>query len=517
MFIRQVGGLQPSLSACKSLRLIPLLFSLLWVQFAHSPNAQASGRRTSLVQSPTQDTGAQTAQEIATLELGKPVERRLAGGQKHVYQLALTAGQYANVTVEQRGVDVVAHLFAADGQLIADIDSQRTAQGSERIELVATASGHYRIEIEPSLPKAGVGTCAIQLSEVREATADEKLLQEARQQYYESLRLNEAGKTDKALDLATQALKIREKILGLNHPDAAASLRALGRVYVSKNDLTQAEAVLQRAAEATEKTSGPETLDYADVLHLLALVRFSKGDRAQAEELNQRALAMREKAAGTESLSVAASLNNLGLLYRATNDLPKAEQMFLRTLAIREKLLGADHAEVSLILNNLGLLYYGAGDYTSAEPVLQRSLALKEKALGPNHRQVGIALNNLGLVEWKRKDYEKAESYYRRALSIFEKVNGPESDGVASSFHNLGIIFKEAGQNYAKAEEHYRQALAIWEKIFGEYHYSTANAVASLGILYRDMGDYDRAEQTSLRALTIYERVLGPNNRHYRD
>lgn len=470
-------------------------------------------------QSPARKAGSdflvsQNPQEVTTLGVGIPVERELSGGQKHVYQLALTQGQYANVIVEQRGVDLVVHLFAANGQLIADVDSEKTAQGTERVELVAEAAGNYKLEIEPSLPKAGVGTYAVQLSEVHEATPDEKLLQEARQQFYESVRLNDSGKTEKALEVANRSLETREKILGADHTDVAASLRALGTLYAVNEDPTHAEPVLQRAAEATKKTSGAESLDYADVLHGLARARFSKGDHAQSEQLNLLALSLREKAAGPESLAAASSLFSLAVLYRSTNDLPKAEQMFLRALAIREKLLGPDHLEVSSLLNYLGLLYYGAGDYSSAEPILQRSLAIKEKVLGPNHRQVAMTLNNLGLVEWKRKNYEKAEAYYQRALSVFEKATGPESDGVAGIFHNLGIIYKEAGHDYAKAEEYYKRALAIWEKLFGEDSVGTGDAVASLGILYEAMGDYDRAEKFHLRALAIRERVQGPNNQY---
>ena len=516
MFKMIIGRPRLNFSARKNLRLLPLLLLWLWLQCAHGPNAQAWGRRPSPLQSPLQQQSAeaQNTQAVTTLESGRPVEREISGGQKHVYQVALTEGQYANVVVEQRGVDVVARLFAADGQLIADVGLGRTTQGSERVELVAEVAGNYKLEIAPSLPKAGAGTYAIQLSEVREATADEKSLYEARKQHYESLRLNEAGKSDKALELADRALATREKILGLSHTDVAASLRALGTLYWSKGDHTRAEQTLQRAMGATAKISGTETLDYADVVHALAQVRFSKGDHAQAEQLNQRALSIREKAAGTDSLAAASSLLNLAILYRTTNDLPKSEQLFLKALAIREKLLGSDHMEVSILLNFLGLLYYGAGDYNSAEPILRRSLAIKEKLLEPNHRQIAVALNNLGLVEWKKGDYEKAETYHRRAMGVYEKATGPESNGVASSFHNLGIIYKEASQNYAKAEEHYRQALTIWEKIYGEYNASTANAVTSLGILYEALGDYERAEKFHLRAQAIYERVLGPNN-HY--
>ena len=500
--------------APRSLPLIRLLLLFIALQCGQG-SAETRNLPASTLQSPQQQSmSPQLAREVTTLELGKPVERELSGGQKHAYQIALSEGGYAKVTVDQRGVDVIARLFAADGQLIADIDSERTARGSETVVLVAEAAGNYKIEIEPSLPKAGVGTYAIQLSEIREATADEKLLHEARKQYYESLRLIEAGKSDKALELASRALATREKILGLGHTDVAASLLSLGTAYWNKGDHTRAEAALQRAMVATANISGAETLDYAEVLHALAKVRFSKGEHDQAEQLNLRALSIREKASGPDSLAAASSLQNLAVLYRTTNDLPRAEQLYLRALAIREKLLGPDHLEVAILLNNLGLLYYGAGDYDSAEPILLRSLAIRESAWGPTHKQVASVLNNLGLVAWKKGDYKKAEAYHRRAMSVYEKASGPESYGVASSFHNLGIIYKEEGQNYTKAEEYYQRALAIWEKIFGEYDASIATALTSLGILYEAMGDYDRALKFHLRAQAIYERVLGPNN-HY--
>jgi CHAT domain-containing protein/Tfp pilus assembly protein PilF len=483
---------------------------------AHSESIRAKTSHTPLIQTSASQANATTdsAQEIVTLESGKPVEREISGGQKQIYQLTLTGGQYALITVEQRSIDLTAHLFAADGQLVADIDSQRSALGTEKIELVAEAAGTFRIEIEPSLPKASSGEYAIQLGKLRVATPDEKLLYQARRQFYESLRLNLAGKTDKALELARGVLDIREKTLGENDADVAASLRALGTLYVSKGDLAQAEATLQRALETTAKVSGPDSLEYADVLHWLARVQSSRGDRTQAEQLNQRALAIREKVAGTESVPVANSLVNLAALYRAKNDLPRAEQTYLRALAIREKLLGAEHADVGALLNNLGLLYYGAGDYDSAEPLLQRALAVEEKALGTNHRYVADDLNNLGLVEWKRGNYEKAKGYYLRALSIHEIASGPESERVAAELANLGIIYKEADRDYPKAEESYQRALAILSKTAGENNATTANVVSSLAIIYRITGDYARAEKFALRALAIYEKVLGTNNQN---
>lgn len=505
---------RPRILAARRLCLLAVSLLAYWVLFDDYHDTQARSHNEFLNKSTAQQqTAAPQTADVVTLGLGKSVERELSGGQRQTYQLALDQGQYARVTIKQHGIDIVARLFAPTEHLIADFDSERSGSGSEAVELVARDTGNYKIEIAPSLPKARTGTYAIQLTDVHGATTDEKLLHEARAMHYESLRLNDAGKFDKAVELANRALEIRVKTLGPGHTNVAASLRLLGTVYLTKGDLTRAAEFLQRAEEVTTKASRVDTLDYADILHGLAGVAFSKGDHGQAEQLNLRALSIREKIATPESLPVVDSLFNLAMLYRVVNDLPKAEQFFLRAIAIREKLQGMDHADLGQVLNNLGLLYYGAGDYDSAEPIMQRALAIREGAFGPDHRLVGTVVNNLGLVEWKRRNYEKAEAYHRRSMAVFEKVNGPESYGVGSSLHNLGIIYKESGQNYPKAEEYYQRALAIWEKLFGD-NSNTANALASLGLLYEAMGDFDRAEKFHLRAHAIYEKVLGPNN-HY--
>src|SRR5262245_47774555 len=54
------------------------------------------------------------AQENIPLEPGKPIERGLSGGQSHSYLITMTAGQYLEVSVDQRGIDVLVTLFAPD-------------------------------------------------------------------------------------------------------------------------------------------------------------------------------------------------------------------------------------------------------------------------------------------------------------------------------------------------------------------------------------------------------------------
>jgi hypothetical protein len=48
----------------------------------------------------------QDAQEITTLKPGNTIERGLAGGQKHSYQITLSQGQYVRVEVKQHGIGI---------------------------------------------------------------------------------------------------------------------------------------------------------------------------------------------------------------------------------------------------------------------------------------------------------------------------------------------------------------------------------------------------------------------------
>src|SRR2546428_5266359 len=101
--------------------------------------------------------------------------------------------------------------------------------------------------------------------------------------------LYDAGRYNEAMPLADHTLRIREKTLGPDHPDVAASLNNLALLYRTKGDYAQAEALHQRALRIREKTLGPDHPDVAASLNNLALLYRTKGDYAQAEPLYQRA------------------------------------------------------------------------------------------------------------------------------------------------------------------------------------------------------------------------------------
>ena len=72
---------------------------------------------------------AASAQESISLEPGKPVERELSGGQSHFYKIAMTSGQYLQITVSQRGIDALVALFTPDGKKIGEVDGEQMTVG----------------------------------------------------------------------------------------------------------------------------------------------------------------------------------------------------------------------------------------------------------------------------------------------------------------------------------------------------------------------------------------------------
>src|SRR6266498_3903283 len=387
----------------------------------------------------------QGEKDVRPLELGKPIERELAGGQSHSYQITLTEGQYLRVVVEQRGVDVVVTLLSPDGKKLIEVDSPNGTQGPEPLQWIVEAAGTYWLEVRSLENNAKPGRYEAKIVELRTATGRDRDLAEADKLYNESIGLREKGQYGKAIPLAERALAIRQKTLGAEHPDTPTSLDNLAYLYYEKGDYAQAEPLYRRALAISEETLGAEHPDTATVLNNLALLYYQKGDYAQAELLYRRALAIREKTLGAEHPLTAGSLNSLASLYYAKGDYAQAEPLYRRALAISEKTLGAEHPLTATWLNNLANLYRDKGDYAQAEPLYRRALAIRQNTLGAEHSLTANSLNSLALPYYDKGDYAQAEPLYRRALAISEKTLGAEHPFTATLLNNQARLHEATG------------------------------------------------------------------------
>ncbi len=483
--------------------------SLLLFRIQGSPDTFSTEKGVEPYNSPA--TVTQEDPQVRQLKQGKPIERELAGGQTHTYEITLAADQYIKVVVDQRGIDVGLKLIGPDKKQIAEFDSERRKEGEETASWVAEQEGSYRLGLKAKYSNAAGGRYRIRVVELGVATDGDRALHEAMKQNTEFLRLYREGRYDEARPLGERVLEIREKTLGPDHPDVALAVNNLSNLFNLKGDFEKSEEGYQRALKIREKVLGPEHPDVASTLNNLAYLYNEKGEFAKAEELYKRAVTINEKALGAEHPDVAAVLTSFGKLYFERCEFDKAEPLFQRAQTTWEKALGAEHPNVSIALSNLAALYSATNDYAKAESRLQRALTIDLKVWGPEHPQAVSSLINLANIYYNRGDYEKAEPLYRRAVAIREKALGPEHPDVARPLENLADLYKDRLE-YVKAEPLYLRALAIREKVLGPEHPFVALTLDNLGRFYSDRGEYAKAEPLHQRALAIGERSVGPEH-----
>ncbi len=207
---------------------------------------------------------------------------------------------------------------------------------------------------------------------------------EARLCYWVGGYLLQRQRTREAEPYVRQALLLRERHLGKEHPQTAASLDSMARWWELQ------------------------------------------GKYAQAEPLYVRALGIRERELGASHPDTATSLNNLAGLYYSQGKYAQAEPLYVRALGIYERELGASHPDTASSLNNLAGLYESQGRYEEAEPLLQRALTIREKALGSEHPDTALSLWWLAVLAEQQRHNQEAKSLYERALAIYERTLGIE-------------------------------------------------------------------------------------------
>src|SRR5947209_9211115 len=116
---------------------------------------------------------AQVAPEAQTLIPGQPVEREIAGGESHTYQISLAAGEFARFRLEQRGIDAALIVDAPDGKQLG-VMNLTLAGDEESLSLEAAVTGDYRLTVRVAGLAMLRGTYRLEAAGKAAATAPDK-------------------------------------------------------------------------------------------------------------------------------------------------------------------------------------------------------------------------------------------------------------------------------------------------------------------------------------------------------
>jgi len=284
-------------------------------------------------------------------------------------------------------------------QLIQQIEGKRSAEDPLLANLYARIGDIYNRRLQRGEAQDYQKEQALAINYFRKAIALQKKSGLEADLSYSLHNLaylyNSQGRYSEAEPLYLQALELRKRLLGDEHPDVATSLNNLASLYYSQGRYSEAEPLYLQALELRKRLLGDEHPDVATSLNNLANLYNSQGRYSEAEPLYLQALELTKRLLGDEHPNVAASLHNLANLYNSQGRYSEAEPLYLQALELRKRLLGDEHPDVATSLNNLASLYYSQGRYSEAEPLLLQALELTKRTLGSNHPQTITIRKNL--------------------------------------------------------------------------------------------------------------------------
>lgn len=347
----------------------------------------------------------------------------------------------------------------------------------------------------------GAAIAAVVLSTAGVAAAQTPELDRATALYDQADAMQEQRKFKEALELLTQSLAIREKLLGPSHADVAVSLNLIGVVHWHQNNLAEAERILVRALEVRRTAAEVEPWEISEALSNLALVYDSQGRIREAEPLLVEAntILVRARAPAARRAPV---INNLARLLYRRGDFARARDEFRRAVALFVRVQGPSHPNVARVRNNLGLALQDLGSFAEAEAMFRRSLAIREK--GNDAALTAVGVGNLAQVIHEQGRLDEAERLYNRALDLFRNAGQADTVSAAKVMNNLAVLHLLKKQPDL-AGPLYERALALREKALGSQHPDVATALLSYAIYLLDRGRLDDAIETYARGSDINE------------
>lgn len=386
-----------------------------------------------------------------------PLERRLAGGETHRYEIDLTAADYLHAVVDQRGVDVQVKVTDPRGEEVLRLDTETPhggIQGSEEIHYVAERSGAHVVVVEP-FAKSEPGRYEIRRVLQRPATPEDSLRTEAARLFFDAQSLTQTGSRDdleRSLELFRRSRDLWERA-GEPRRRALAE-HTLGLTLLELNRWRDARPWLEQALP--DLRAAEEHWFTATALHELARLRTTLGEVDEVVDLYEQALALRRLAG--DRRGEALTLHELGYVHHLLGRFQKALDHYDRAydLLVQVK----DRGEQANTLHNRGQLYARLGRLDEARMDFEAAIELRRE-LGET-RRLAITLDALAWLHAERGETHAALGYLERARRLREEAR--DRGGLAVTWRSLGYVHQQRG-DLATAHAAFRRSLDLQETL----------------------------------------------------
>ena len=307
--------------------------------------------------------------------------------------------------------------------------------------------------------------------------------------------------------LARQAVAIRTRVLGPEHPQTLEAMDALESVLNQERKSQEDEKLERETLAIRSRTLGNDDPNTARSMTNLAYTLQDLRRYAEAEELARQALAIRRRVLGPEHQDTLVSMGDLAVSLEMTGHLDEAEKLQREALEIQLRVLGHDHPGTVTFMNRLAFTLRQEGRYPEAEQLLRESLDIERRIYGNDHPSTTSSMSDLALTLILEQRYPEAESLLREALDTQTRLLGDDHPQTLHSMERLGGTLLREGR-YSEAEIVLRKRINIKGQVPPK---EVTWAWNELGVTLMREGRYAEAEKWTRQALEERNSILGPD------
>ncbi|HKI16800.1 MAG TPA: tetratricopeptide repeat protein, partial [Isosphaeraceae bacterium] len=294
------------------------------------------------------------------------------------------------------------------------------------------------------------------------------------------------------------------RLLGENHPDAAMSHNSLATNLVEQGRYAAAQAHLEKAVEIHRRLLTDYHGDTANSLDNLATVLSFQGKLAEAEPLMEKALEIKRWFLGEDHPETAIGYNNLAYNLNAQAKYVNAQPLYEKALEIQHRLLGDDHPYTATAYDNLAHNLGDQGKQTQGQPLLELALAIRRRLLTDDHPDTALSYSNLAANLARQGKHAAAQPLLEKALEVCRRLLTDEHPRTALVYSNLAANLSSQGK-YSDAQPLFEKALGIRRRLLGDDHTLTAFSYSNLAGNLHAQGKYAEARDEWMRGARSFE------------
>ncbi|OLS13145.1 MAG: Tfp pilus assembly protein PilF [Promethearchaeota archaeon CR_4] len=274
-----------------------------------------------------------------------------------------------------------------------------------------------------------------------------------------------AGKQEKAIEIAQDAAYSAEKSHGSKDPAVAIALRNLGKLYTGQCDYDQAETFLVKAFDIEREALGLHHKDTFETMNDLGDLYSMLHSYGQAEEYYLLALDALKQNLSLDRTMIPKMLFNLGRAQFYLGLFEDARNSFDEALKFQEGQRSLDPELWGSLLFSKGKIFINQNQLDSGIAMLEQAYQHDRENLEEVHPNLARDLFQLADAYRLEGSSEKAKKSLQDYIELVQRACGRDQPELVLGLHHLAQVLFDR-QEFQEAEGVIQRALRITRKVY---------------------------------------------------